>query len=171
MAKTPAKKAPKKAGGRPAKKATKAAAKSAGKTATRAAKAPAKAPSRPSARAKKEAIRTKRAYARPSRSDGMRILVDHIWPRGLTKETLAVDDWIKAIAPSDQLRKWFNHIPERWEQFQRRYSAELNMHPELWQEIARAARKGPVTLVYAAADTKHNNAVALKNFLDRHSRG
>lgn len=110
-------------------------------------------------------IRLKRAYEPPTPEDGTRILVDRLWPRGIKKADAAIDRWLKEIAPSTGLRRWFGHRPERWPEFRRRYMAELQQHPELVEEIRRAARKGPVTLVYAARDTAHNDAIVLQQLL------
>ena len=110
-------------------------------------------------------IRIKRAYAAPAASDGARVLVDRLWPRGLKKADAAIDSWIKGLAPSTELRRWFGHDPARWEEFRRRYSAELRAHPELLEELRNLARSGPVTLVFAARDEAHNEAVALRDQL------
>jgi uncharacterized protein YeaO (DUF488 family) len=111
-------------------------------------------------------IKLKRAYEEPSRDDGSRILVERLWPRGLTKERAAVDLWLKELAPSPELRKWFGHDPARWEQFQKRYWKELQETEESVQLLKQKARQGTVTLVYAARDEEHNSALALKRFLD-----
>jgi uncharacterized protein YeaO (DUF488 family) len=117
-------------------------------------------------------IRIKRAYDAPARSDGRRILVERLWPRGMKKETLAADAWIKEVAPSTQLRKWFGHRVERWEGFRRRYRAELDANPAAWKPILEAATPGTVTLLYSAHDTVHNGAVVLREYLgDRVKRG
>ncbi len=110
-------------------------------------------------------IRLKRAYDPPAKDDGKRILVDRLWPRGVKKETAALDQWVKEIAPSDELRQWFNHEPARWAEFQRRYAGELKEHRDLIGDLRQLARKGPVTLVYAARDTEHNDAVVLRQVL------
>jgi uncharacterized protein YeaO (DUF488 family) len=110
-------------------------------------------------------IKLKRAYEPPKPSDGTRILVDRLWPRGIKKADAAIDLWLKDIAPSAELRRWFGHRPERWLEFRRRYLAELQERPELVEEIRKAARHGPVTLVYAAHDEAHNDAVVLKELL------
>lgn len=116
--------------------------------------------------AKKIAIQTKRAYEPASKSDGQRFLVDHLWPRGVKKEKLHVEDWLKEIAPSDALRKWFKHDPKKWDEFQKRYFAELNEHPASWKPLVKAFKPGEtVTLVYGARDEEHNNAVALRTYL------
>jgi len=112
-------------------------------------------------------IKIKRAYDPPARGDGKRLLVDRLWPRGMTKEKLRLADWLKDVAPSNALRKQFHHDPARWDEFQRRYFAELDAHPEAWQPILQAARRGTVTLVYGARDAERNNAVALKAYLER----
>ncbi len=112
-------------------------------------------------------ITVKRVYEGPSASDGTRFLVDHLWPRGLKKEAVKVQSWIKAVSPSDKLRTWFGHDPAKWKEFQRRYFAELDKRPEAWQALLEAARRGDITLVFSARDTEHNNAVALKAYLDK----
>ncbi len=111
-------------------------------------------------------IRVKRAYEPAAPGDGTRFLVDHLWPRGLKKEALHAEGWLKEVSPSDRLRHWFQHDPAKWEEFQRRYFAELDEKPEAWQPLLQAARKGEVTLLYSARDTEHNNAVALKAYLE-----
>ncbi len=110
-------------------------------------------------------VKVKRAYEPPERGDGRRILVDRMWPRGVKKAEAAIDKWVRDIAPSAELRRWFGHRAERWPEFRRRYRAELKEHPELVEEIRDAAQVGPVTLVYAARDTAHNNAVVLQELL------
>jgi uncharacterized protein YeaO (DUF488 family) len=113
-------------------------------------------------------IKLKRAYEPPDRGDGTRILVDRGWPRGIKKADAAIDRWLpRDIAPSAGLRRWFGHRPERWPEFRRRYLAELQEQPELVEQIRKAARDGPVTLVYAARDEAHNDAVVLKGLLNR----
>lgn len=112
-------------------------------------------------------IKLKRAYAKASSEDGARILVDRLWPRGLKKEAAAIDHWFKDIAPSTELRKWFGHDPERWDEFRRRYIAELQKHTEQLSEIQKLARRGSITLVYAAHDELHNDAVVLRDVLSR----
>lgn len=112
-------------------------------------------------------IRTKRIYDPPAPDDGARFLVERLWPRGKKREDVPIAAWLKEVAPSDALRRWFGHDPARWEEFQRRYFAELDGKPEAWQPILEAARQGNVTLLYSARDTEHNNAVALKAYLDR----
>ena len=115
-------------------------------------------------------IRLKRAYDPPARNDGYRVLVDRVWPRGVTKEALSVNDWFKDLAPSTPLRKWFGHEPAKWTEFQRRYFRELDEHPDLIRNLAGRAKDSGITLVFAARDTEHNNAVALKNYLCRQRR-
>lgn len=110
-------------------------------------------------------VRIKRAYEAPSVRDGARILVDRIWPRGLRKADAALDVWPKEIAPSTRLRQWFAHDPARWKEFQRRYRAELAGKTELLAELRSRARNGKLTLVYAARDTEHNQAVVLREVL------
>ena len=110
-------------------------------------------------------ITMKRAYEAASAEDGARFLVDRLWPRGVSKEALHVEAWLKDVAPSTELRKWFGHDPAKWDEFQHRYGAELRSRPETWQPLLDAAHHGTVTLVYGAKDTEHNDAVVLKAFL------
>ena len=110
-------------------------------------------------------IQVKRIYAQPTPADGVRFLVDRLWPRGVRKDVAAVDFWLKNVAPSHQLRRWFGHGPERWQEFRQRYFAELDLNPESWRPILKASDEGPVTLLYAARDAAHNNAVALMEYL------
>lgn len=110
-------------------------------------------------------IKLKRVYEAAATSDGSRFLVERLWPRGIRKADLKMDAWLKDIAPSDGLRRWFAHDPRKWDAFRQRYFAELNANPEAWESVAKAARRGSVTLVYSSRDTDHNNAVALKDFL------
>lgn len=114
-------------------------------------------------------IQLKRVYepAEPSK-DGSRILVERLWPRGIRKEALHFDAWLKEVAPSTELRQWFSHDPAKWKEFQRRYFAELDGKPEALAEIRRVARKGKVTLLFSSHDEEHNNAVALKSYLSAH---
>lgn len=107
----------------------------------------------------------KRAYEPASADDGNRILVDRLWPRGVRKADAAIHRWVKEIAPSRELRRWFGHDPDRWAEFQRRYRAELSHRLELLNELRALARDGPVTLVYAARDESHNEAVVLRSIL------
>ena len=111
-------------------------------------------------------ISLKRAYDEPARTDGARVLVDRMWPRNVTKTDLKVEDWMRDLAPSAALRKWFGHDPERWDEFRRRYFAELDERPEAWRKLAEMARKEKVTLIYSARDEEHNNAVALREYLE-----
>ena len=112
-------------------------------------------------------IHTKRAYEKPSPQDGARYLVDGLWPRGVAKATLELEGWIREVAPSAALRKWFAHDPAKWDEFRRKYFRELDAHPEVWAPLAKAARQGTLTLVYGARDSEHNNAVALAEYLKR----
>lgn len=115
-------------------------------------------------------IRTKRAYDPPASNDGARILVDRLWPRGMSKEKLKLDAWMKDLAPSTELRKWFHHSDEKWEDFRKRYYKELSAQPEAIAELRKRARGRTVTLLYGARDREHNEAVALKQYLERKSR-
>jgi uncharacterized protein YeaO (DUF488 family) len=110
-------------------------------------------------------VQTKRAYESPAAEDGTRVLVDRLWPRGLKKTDAAIDRWAKELAPSTELRKWFGHDPARWEEFRRRYSEELSEHREDIARLRDLARKGRITLVYAAHDEAHNDAVVLREIL------
>jgi len=112
-------------------------------------------------------IELKRAYQRPADADGFRVLVDRIWPRGVSKELLRLDDWLKDVAPSNELRQWFDHDPEKWNEFVRRYHEELNNQKGLVEDLLAKARVGRITLVFAAKDEEHNNAVALKKYLEK----
>jgi uncharacterized protein YeaO (DUF488 family) len=114
--------------------------------------------------------RVKRAYRAARESDGARILVDRLWPRGMSKDRLRLTDWIKDIAPSEDLRHWFGHDPARWEAFCESYQKELKAKPDAVASLRAHAAAGPVTLVYAAKDEAHNNAVALKRYLEEHCR-
>ncbi len=118
---------------------------------------------------KNMAITAKRIYDVPGRTDGIRILVDRLWPRGMKKETARVDEWLREIAPSTELRNWFGHKPERWLEFQKRYRRELQQHPraELAEHLRSLARRKKVTLLYGARDTEHNQAVALSKYLNK----
>ena len=110
-------------------------------------------------------LRLKRAYVPAEPEDGVRILIDRLWPRGVSKAKAALDDWMKEIAPSSGLRQWFGHDPERWPEFQRRYKSELRQHAEELEHIRALAKAKTVTLVYSAHDEKHNDAVVLKDIL------
>jgi uncharacterized protein YeaO (DUF488 family) len=115
--------------------------------------------------ARAHAVKVKRVYDSPADADGMRVLVDRVWPRGLTKQAAAVDVWLKEIAPTGTLRKWFAHDPCRWKEFQARYSAELDENGAAVGHLRDLIRRGPVTLLYGAHDEMHNNAVALLGYL------
>jgi uncharacterized protein YeaO (DUF488 family) len=110
-------------------------------------------------------IQVKRIYEPPSKSDGQRLLVERLWPRGMKKEAAQLNAWLRDVAPSTSLRQWFNHDPARWDEFQRRYREELDQHPEAWQPILDAAHHGKVTLLFSSHDAEHNNVVALKAYL------
>lgn len=110
-------------------------------------------------------FRIKRAYETAAGDDGYRVLIDRLWPRGLRKEELRLDAWDKELAPSDALRRWFGHEPSRWEEFARRYRAELDAERERLRELAERGRHGTVTLVYGARDVEHNNAVVMRELL------
>jgi uncharacterized protein YeaO (DUF488 family) len=110
-------------------------------------------------------IKLKRAYDPVSRTDGRRLLVERLWPRGVSKTKLRVDGWLKDAGPSTELRKWFSHDPQKWSRFRTRYFRELDSRPEAWRPIVSAARRGTVTLVYSSHDEQHNNAVALQDYV------
>ena len=112
-------------------------------------------------------IDLKRAYDPPTKSDGRRILVDRVWPRGIAKDDLQIDAWLKDLAPSTGLRKWFGHDSAKWDEFRKRYALELEQRPEALEELVEKARAGHVTLVFSAKETEHNNAVALREHLER----
>ncbi|HEY6321943.1 MAG TPA: DUF488 domain-containing protein [Thermoanaerobaculia bacterium] len=112
-------------------------------------------------------IHLKRAYEEATPADGQRILVERLWPRGLTKARVAVDLWLKDVAPSPELRKWFGHDPARWKEFEQRYWKELTAKQEAVAVLVSKARRGTITLVYAARDEEHNSALVLKEFLAR----
>jgi uncharacterized protein YeaO (DUF488 family) len=112
-------------------------------------------------------IHVKRVYEPPAARDGCRFLVERLWPRGVRKEDLKLDAWLREAGPSTELRKWFNHDPARWKEFQRRYAAELKARPEAWEPILAAAGKGDVTLLFSSHDAERNNVVALKTFLEK----
>jgi uncharacterized protein YeaO (DUF488 family) len=115
-------------------------------------------------------VKLKRVYDLVSRTDGTRFLVERLWPRGVSKERLHSTTWLKEVGPSTELRQWFNHDPSKWSQFRRRYFRELDSRPESWRPILTAARRGIVTLVYSSRDEEHNNAVALKEYLQTKRR-
>ncbi len=110
-------------------------------------------------------IKLKRAYEPVSGTDGRRVLVERLWPRGMTRDALHVDEWLKDAGPSTELRQWFAHDPDKWPRFRTRYFRELDARPEAWRPILAAARRGTVTLVYSSRDEAHNNAVALREYL------
>jgi uncharacterized protein YeaO (DUF488 family) len=110
-------------------------------------------------------IRTKRVYEDAEPTDGRRFLVERLWPRGIRKEDLRLDAWLKDVAPSTELRRWFGHDPARWPEFERRYAGELDANPGALRQIAEAARHGAVTLLYSARDVEHNSAIALQSYL------
>jgi len=112
-------------------------------------------------------FRLKRAYEPPARSDGRRILVERLWPRGIKKTALAADAWIKEVAPSPELRTWYGHNLERWDGFRRRYIEELRANPTAWAPLAQAAHRGTVTFLFAARDVLHNSALVLRDFLNK----
>ncbi len=112
-------------------------------------------------------LKIKRVYEKAESSDGTRFLVERLWPRGMKKEELKMKAWLKDAAPSADLRNWFGHDPLKWSEFQKRYQAELKAKPEAWTPILQAAKQGDVTLLYSAHDTEHNNALALKKFLEK----
>jgi uncharacterized protein YeaO (DUF488 family) len=116
------------------------------------------------------AVRLKRAYEPAERSDGYRVLIDRIWPRGVSKERAHLDEWARELAPSSELRRWFGHDPAKFEEFRRRYRDELAAQGEKLRELRGRARKGTLTLVYSARDTEHNDAVVLAEVLRRRSR-
>jgi len=112
-------------------------------------------------------IRLKRARDPAEESDGVRYLVERLWPRGVKKSDLLLDGWLKDVAPSTALRKWFAHDSSKWTEFQTRYFAELNERPSAWNPILEAARQGSVTLIFSSHDAEHNNALALKMYLEK----
>lgn len=114
---------------------------------------------------RKPQIHLARAYSIPADASGYRVLVDRVWPRGVTRETLALDEWLKELAPSTELRHWFGHRAERWDEFRRRYFAELREKPDEIGELLKTAADQPLLLIFGAKDTEHNNAVALREYL------
>ena len=110
-------------------------------------------------------VKIKRIYDPSSKDDGVRILVDRLWPRGISKEAAAIDEWERDIAPSDELRKWFSHDPAKWQEFRKRYVSELKKNPEPISKLRALARKGRITLLFAAKDVAHNNAVVLRDLI------
>lgn len=112
-------------------------------------------------------IALKRVYDAAAPGDGKRYLVERLWPRGIRKESLRIEGWLKDVAPSTELRQWFSHDPAKWTQFRRRYFRELDAHPQAWEPILDAMHGKKVTLIYSAHDTEHNNAVALMDYLEK----
>lgn len=110
-------------------------------------------------------VRPKRVYEAAGRDDGYRVLVDHVWPRGVSRERAKLDEWARELAPSDELRTWFDHVPERFDEFRTRYRKELENHPEKLDELRDRGRQGRVTVVYAARDEEHNNGVVVAELL------
>ena len=111
-------------------------------------------------------IQLKRVYEKEDPDDGVRYLIERLWPRGVKKTSLRIDGWLKDAGPSTELRKWFSHDPAKWQEFRRRYFEELDRTPDAWAPIRDAARHGTVTLLYSSHDTEHNNAVALKEYVE-----
>lgn len=110
-------------------------------------------------------VRAKRVYDEADSGDGYRVLIDHVWPRGISKERAHLDEWARELAPSDDLRKWFDHVPERFPEFRSRYREELAAHADQVDELRERARKGRLTIVYAARDERHNNAAVLAELI------
>ena len=113
------------------------------------------------------AIQMKRAYEKPAAGDGFRVLVDRIWPRGVAKENLKLNLWLKTIAPSTELRKWFGHDPKKWDEFRKRYFKELDSHPEDVRMLREKMQSGQLTLVFGSKEERFNNAEAIKEYLER----
>ncbi len=113
-------------------------------------------------------VKVKRAYESPEAEDGIRILVDRLWPRGVKKEDLAIEEWMKDVAPSNELRKWYHRNPENWGNFREKYFTELESHPKIWRKLLLYTAKDQLTLVYSSKNTERNNATALKEFLETH---
>ena len=111
-------------------------------------------------------LKIKRVYESPERDDGVRFLVERLWPRGIKKEELKMKAWLKEVSPSPELRKWYGHDPAKWSEFQKRYRKELKNNSNAWEPILAAAKKGNVTLLYSAKDTERNSALVLKKFLE-----
>jgi len=112
-------------------------------------------------------LKVKRVYENAEANDGTRFLVERLWPRGMKKEELKMEAWLKDVAPSDGLRKWFAHDPLKWKEFQKRYRAELESNPNAWKPLLESAKRGDVTLLYSARDIEYNNAIVLKSFLEK----
>ncbi len=115
-------------------------------------------------------IQIKRVYEPVAKADGQRFLIDRLWPRGIKKESLHFVAWLKGVAPSEELRQWFNHDPAKWHEFQQRYCVELEANSEALQPLLEATAKGNLTLLYSAHDIEHNNAIVLKAYLEKHIR-
>lgn len=111
-------------------------------------------------------VKTKRIYEAASRDDGKRILIDRLWPRGIKKEDARIDEWLKDVAPSNELRKWFSHDPAKWQEFKKRYTAELKNKSELIERLKAEAKKGTITLLFASKEERYNNAVVLKELIE-----
>lgn len=118
---------------------------------------------------KRTVVAIKRVYGMPRAEDGARYLIDRFWPRAIQKKDLKITAWLKEVAPSNDLRRWFGHDPAKWAEFQRRYRAELDAAPKTWEPLVEACRQGKVTLLYAARDTNHNNAIVLRTYLEEHT--
>jgi len=116
---------------------------------------------------KKGMVKIKGVYDPVSRDDGRRILIDRLWPRGIRKEDAKIDEWLKEIAPSNELRKWFGHDPAKWQEFKKKYASELSEKSELVERLRAESGKGMITLLFAAKDAGHNNAVVLKELIER----
>lgn len=112
-------------------------------------------------------IKVKRVYEEANPQDGDRFLVERLWPRGMKREALPMDGWLKEVGPSTTLRRWYSHDPAKWDEFRKRYFAELDAAAPTWQPLVEAACEGNVTLLYSARDTEHNNALALKEYLEK----
>ncbi len=112
-------------------------------------------------------IQLKRAYDKPKKTDGFRVLIDRVWPRGVRKEELKVDEWPRALAPSTELRQWFGHNPAKWDEFRKRYFKELDAHPDEVGKLRKKMREGPLTIVFGSREQRFNNAAALKEYLER----
>lgn len=119
---------------------------------------------------KRRPVRLKRVYEQPSEMDGMRVLVDRLWPRGLTKHDVSADLWLRDAAPSPELRRWYGHDPKRWRRFSRKYRIELARQPEVLELLDDLRRRAPVTLIFGARDEAHSHAVVLREMLDKHVR-
>ena len=119
---------------------------------------------------KRHPVKLKRVYERPSAADGVRVLVDRLWPRGLSKHDVSADLWLRDAAPSGELRVWYGHDPRRWRRFSRKYRAELARQPDVLELLDDLRRRAPVTLIYGARDEAHNNAIVLREMLEEHAR-